>query len=73
MVTRWNNNSTKGVTWRHGLLYRLLHRVGDDPVKAQIEYDLTNTFDKKTLDKIIKIFWRACDVDGINVKDFYDE
>ena len=59
-IERWNDNDVKNVTWKEGIIYDLLHAVGDDPVKAQIERDLEETFDKKTLDKIAKIFVRAC-------------
>lgn len=62
---RWNDNPTKGTKWKKDLIYNLLHHVGDDPVKSQIENDLADTFkdQPEVLDKIAKIFVRACPTD----------
>lgn len=44
--------------WEDGLLYEALHRVGDDPVKAEIERDLAEEFKDRPeiLDRIAAIF-----------------
>jgi len=45
------------VVWEPGLLYKALHDI-DDPIKSAIEDELGDVFDKKTLDKIARIFYK---------------
>ncbi len=50
------------VEWEPGLLYRALHRVGDDPIKSGIEEELAQIFDDDTLNKIARVFHKyTCD------------
>jgi hypothetical protein len=43
-------------TYQRGDLYRCLHRVGDDDVKASVEDALTDLLDPLTFRKVVAVF-----------------
>lgn len=52
------HNEIEAISWKSGLLYDALHRVGDDPTKAGIEEELARILDKTALDKIARVFYK---------------
>jgi hypothetical protein len=44
-----------------GDLYKHLHRVGDDPVKGEIEQALSEMLDEKTFRRVVAVFKIATD------------
>lgn len=55
----------KKTVWKEGLITKLLHRVGDDWTKSDIEDALAKAFKDQpdVLNKIADIFVKACPTD----------